>query len=70
MAGLIANAPLSMTLTGLIVLIGLLATVYGWRHSMRTRRLVRFAWAVILGLIAGFLLLSWLQRTLFPLLPV
>ncbi|HLC06393.1 MAG TPA: hypothetical protein VJK02_25455 [Anaerolineales bacterium] len=70
MAGLISNAPLSMALIGSIVLIGMLASSYGWRHSTRSRRLVKFAWAVILGLMAVFLILSWLQRTLFPLPPV
>ena len=70
MSGLVSNAPLSIALIGSIILIGILASLYGWRHSTRSRKLVRFAWVVILGLIAVILVLSWLQRTFFPLPPV
>jgi len=70
MGPLIALSPLNMLSIALLILLVIAAAAVGWRHSPRTRRLVVFALALIVGLVVFFALASLIQIYLFPLPPL
>jgi len=56
-----------MPLVALILLGCLVALVYGWFHSARTRRLARAALIIVAALIILVALGVLIERALFPL---